>query len=168
MTLLFLLQEEQRSSRSWMVDHSSDDIAVWRPSGGTHHLCPPPSLHHIDPALCDQPECSEDRDCAVEGTGRQRQGVPALGTYPCVQISNRCTDPFFPCFHASCQFTNTYVIISLIGAVFISEQANVIIIDTSLFACTVLMLCIRYFLPYNIMVADAQVTVTNIKIQKVK
>jgi hypothetical protein len=75
LNLLYLLQEKQRSSRSWTVDHSSDDIAVWRPSGGTHHLCPPPSLHNIDPALCDQPVCSEDKECAVVGTGRQRQGI---------------------------------------------------------------------------------------------
>ena len=87
MTLLYLLQEKQRSSRRWTVDHSSDDIAVWRPSGGMHHLCPPPSLHHIDPALCDQPVCSEDRDCAVEGTGRQMQGVPGLQNIPlCTNI----------------------------------------------------------------------------------
>jgi hypothetical protein len=70
--------------------------------------------------------------------------------------------------NSSCQFTNTDVIISLIEAVFISEQANVIVIDTSLFACTIFMPCVRYFLPYKVMVTDAEVTVTNIKIQKVK
>ncbi|GFG29155.1 hypothetical protein Cfor_00223, partial [Coptotermes formosanus] len=74
--------EEQQSLRKWMVEHSSDDIAIWRPSGGTHYLCPPPSLQHIDPALCDQPLCREDRDCAVE-TGRQKQGVPGLRVYSC-------------------------------------------------------------------------------------
>ena len=99
MTLFYLLQEEQRPFRSWMVDHSPDDIAIWRPSGGTHHLCPPPSLHHIDPALCDQPLCSEDRDCAVKGTGRQRRGVPGLQTYPCALTSNRHTDHFSSYMH---------------------------------------------------------------------
>jgi len=71
---VFMLQEELRSLSSWMLEHSSDDIAIWRPNGGAHPLCPPPSLHHIDPTICDVPLCNDDMDCA-SGTGKVRPDI---------------------------------------------------------------------------------------------
>jgi hypothetical protein len=62
---VFMLQKELQFSK-WMVEHSPDGIAIWRPDAGANTLCPPPSLHHIDPALCDYPPCKEDMDCAFE------------------------------------------------------------------------------------------------------
>jgi hypothetical protein len=74
MSILFLLQEELWSLSNWMGEQGSD-IAVWRPNGGEHPLCPPANLHHIDPALCDYPLCNEDIDCASE-TGKLRPEIP--------------------------------------------------------------------------------------------
>ncbi|PNF13979.1 hypothetical protein B7P43_G08669 [Cryptotermes secundus] len=91
-------QEELWSLSDWMMDQGSD-IAVWRPNGGEHPLCPPRNLHHIDPALCDYPACNEDIDCASEtdaeasGAGDNETSSYACCYNGCVNTCSKKLDP---------------------------------------------------------------------------
>ncbi|XP_021913886.1 uncharacterized protein LOC110826984 [Zootermopsis nevadensis] len=92
-------QKELRSFSKWKVEHSYDDIAIWRPEGGANSLCPPPSLHHIEPALCDHPLCNDDVDCA---SGRETEASGArdneTSSYACCYNGcvNTCTKKLEP------------------------------------------------------------------------
>ncbi|XP_069692033.1 uncharacterized protein [Periplaneta americana] len=92
-------QEELKSLSSWLVEHDSDDIAIWRPNGGAHPLCPPPSLHHIDPTLCDEPVCQQDSDCVLDpgtegsGAGENETNTDACCYNGCIHTCTKKLEP---------------------------------------------------------------------------
>lgn len=54
-------KEEMNALSSWLLVHSDNESVKW--FADLDPLCPPPALHHLNPALCDVPVCQTSQDC---------------------------------------------------------------------------------------------------------